>query len=86
MNETQKRLRCLFVLPNEIIDLLDRLPENSEASCSRVDEMDSGWMDEIRTALSVTLPICQPDNDGRGERNGHPLELMKIDTKEVSLE
>ena len=45
------------------------------------DEMDSGWVDEIRDALGVT----QPDEDGRGERNGHPLELMKIDTKEVSL-
>ncbi len=50
------------------------------------DEMDSGWVDEIRDALGVTLPVCQPDEDGRGERNGHPLELMKIDTKEVSLE
>ncbi len=50
------------------------------------DEMDSGWVDEIRDALGVTLPVCQPDDNGRGEQNGHPLELMKIDTKEVSLE
>ena len=55
----------------------------SAASCF---EMDSGWVDEIRDALGVTLPDCQPDDNGRGERNGHPLELMKIDTKEVSLE
>jgi len=48
------------------------------------DEMDSGWVDEIRDALGVTLPVCQPDDNGRGEQNGHPLELMKIDTKEVS--
>ncbi|MBR4896669.1 MAG: hypothetical protein IKZ41_09585, partial [Clostridia bacterium] len=50
------------------------------------DEMDSDWVDEIRDALGVTLPVCQPDDNGRGEQNGHPLELMKIDTKEVSLE
>ena len=25
------------------------------------DEMDSGWVDEIRDALGVTLPVCQPD-------------------------
>ena len=25
------------------------------------DEMDSGWVDEIRDALGVTLPLCQPD-------------------------
>ncbi|MBR4744566.1 MAG: hypothetical protein IK082_10330 [Oscillospiraceae bacterium] len=48
------------------------------------DEMDSGWVDEIRDALGVTLPVCQPDDNRRGERNGHPLELMKIDTEEVS--
>ena len=44
------------------------------------DEMDSGWVDEIRDALGVT----QPDEVGRGERNGHPLEMMKDNTKEVS--
>ena len=49
-------------------------------------EMDSGWVDEIRDALGVMLPVSHPDDNGRGERNGHPLELMKIDTKEVSLE
>ena len=25
------------------------------------DEMDSGWVDEIRDALDVTLPVGQPD-------------------------
>ena len=55
---------------------------NGDAVGTASDEMDSGWVDEIRDALGVT----QPDEDGRGERNGHPLELMKIDTKEVSLE
>ena len=48
------------------------------------DEMDSGWVDEIRDALGVTLPVCQPDDNGRGEQNGHPSEMMEIDTKEVS--
>ena len=48
------------------------------------DEMDSGWVDEICSALGVTLPISQLDDNGRGERNGHPLEMMKDDTKEVS--
>ncbi len=47
------------------------------------DEMDSGWVEEIHDVLGVTLPVCQPDN-GRGERNGHPLDMVKDDTKEVS--
>ena len=55
----------------------------SDASCISSDEMDSGWVDEIRTALGVTLPICQPDDGGRGERNGHPLDIPRID-EEVS--
>ena len=58
--------------------------EVSEAQKLR--EMDSGWVDEIRDALGVTLPVCQPDDNGRGEQNGHPFDMMKIDTKEVSLE
>ena len=63
--------------------------ENSDASCrsdasgSREDEMDSGWVDEIRTALGVTHPISQPDNAGRGEQNGHSLIKLEID-EEVS--
>ena len=65
MNETQTRLRCQYVLPNEIFD--------------RSDEKDSGWVDEIRTALGVTLPICQQDDIGRGERNVHPLDILRID-------
>ena len=31
------------------------------------DEMDSGWVDEIRDALGVTLPVCQPDEVNREE-------------------
>ena len=31
------------------------------------DEMDSGWVDEIRDALGVTLPLCQPDEVNMGE-------------------
>ena len=69
MNETQKCLRCQYVLPNEIFN--------------RSDEKDSGWEDEIRATLGVTFPICQPDDDGRGERNGHPFDILKID-EEVS--
>ena len=60
----------------------DDRTRDGDAVGTASDEMDSGWVDEIRDALGVT----QPDEDGRGERNGHPLELMKIDTKEVSLE
>ena len=46
--------------------------------------MDSGWVDEIRDVLGVTLSVCQLDDVGRGERNGHPLDMVKVDTKEVS--
>ena len=59
--------------------------ENSDASChsdasgSRADEMDSGWVDEIRTALGVTHPISQPDIAERGERNEHPFAGLRID-------
>ena len=31
------------------------------------DEMDSGWLDEIRDALGVTLPVGQPDEVDMGE-------------------
>ena len=63
----------------------DRM-RDGDAVGTASDEMDSGWVEEIRDVLGVTLPVCQPDEVRGGERNGHPLEMMKIDTKEVSLE
>ena len=59
--------------------------ENSDASCrsdasgKKSDEMDSGWVEEIRSALGVTLPVCPSDENGRGEQNGHPLAGLQID-------
>ena len=63
--------------------------EDSDASChsdasgSRADEMDPGWVEEIRTALGVTHPISQPDIAERGERNEHPFAGLHIE-EEIS--
>ena len=57
----------------------DRAADQSENSDDRMhdgdavgtadgsDEMDSGWVDEIRDALGVTLPVCQQDEVDMGE-------------------